>query len=32
MAKFAIECPSCGSYAEAKTGFFARKKICAIIN
>ena len=27
MAKFAIECPSCGKYAEAKTGFFARKKI-----
>lgn len=27
MAKFAIECPSCKKYAEAKTGFFARKKI-----
>ena len=27
MAKFVIECPSCGKYAEAKTGFFARKKI-----
>ncbi len=27
MAKFAISCPSCGKYAEAKTGFFARKKI-----
>ncbi len=27
MAKFAIECPKCGKYAEAKTGFFARKKI-----
>lgn len=27
MAKFIIECPSCGKYAEAKTGFFARKKI-----
>ena len=27
MAKFAIECPSCGKYAEAKTGFFAKKKI-----
>lgn len=27
MAKFAIECPVCGKYAEAKTGFFARKKI-----
>ena len=22
-----IECPNCGKYAEAKTGFFARKKI-----
>ena len=30
MAKFVIECPSCGRYAEAKTGFFAKKKIdCA---
>lgn len=30
MAKFVIECPVCGSYAEGKTGFFARKKIdCA---
>ncbi|MBQ8318729.1 MAG: SPFH domain-containing protein [Lachnospiraceae bacterium] len=27
MAKFAIECSSCGKYAEASTGFFARKKI-----
>ena len=27
MAKFAIACPSCGKYAEAKTGFFAKKKI-----
>ena len=27
MAKFAIECPVCGRYAEGKTGFFARKKI-----
>ena len=27
MAKFVIECPSCGRYAEARTGFFARKKI-----
>lgn len=27
MAKFAIECPVCGKFAEAKTGFFARKKI-----
>ena len=30
MAKFVIECPDCGKFAEAKTGFFARKKIdCA---
>ena len=30
MSKFVIECPRCGRYAEAKTGFFARKKIdCA---
>lgn len=27
MAKFAIECPICGRYAEAKTGFFAKKRI-----
>ena len=27
MAKFAIGCPICGKYAEAKTGFFAKKKI-----
>jgi len=27
MSKFMIECPNCGRYAEAKTGFFARKKI-----
>ena len=27
MAKFVMECPSCGKYVEAKTGFFARKKI-----
>lgn len=27
MSKFAIECPLCGRYAEASTGFFARKKI-----
>jgi len=27
MAKFVIECPNCGKYAEAKTGFLARKKI-----
>ena len=30
MSKFVIECPNCGRFAEAKTGFFARKKIdCA---
>ena len=30
MNKFVIECPNCGKFAEAKTGFFARKKIdCA---
>lgn len=30
MSKFIIECPHCGKYAEAKTGFFAKKKIdCA---
>lgn len=27
MSKFIISCPECGKYAEAKTGFFARKKI-----
>lgn len=27
MAKFAIECPNCGRYAEARTGFFASRKI-----
>lgn len=27
MAKFIIECPKCGRYAEAKTGFFAKKQI-----
>lgn len=27
MSKFVIECPACGKFAEAKTGFFARKKI-----
>ncbi|MCM1224623.1 MAG: hypothetical protein NC548_60270 [Lachnospiraceae bacterium] len=26
MSKFVIECPHCGSYAEGKTDFFARKK------
>ena len=30
MSKFIIQCPSCGKYAEANTGFFASKKInCA---
>ncbi len=30
MSKFVIECPACGRYAQAKTGFFARKKVeCA---
>ena len=30
MSRFVIECPKCGRYAEAKTGFFARKKVdCA---
>ena len=30
MSRFVIECPNCGKFAEAKTGFFARKKIdCA---
>ncbi|MBQ7372094.1 MAG: SPFH domain-containing protein [Blautia sp.] len=27
MSKFVMECPNCGRYAEARTGFFARKKI-----
>lgn len=27
MSKFIIECPVCHRYAEAKTGFLARKKI-----
>lgn len=27
MGKFVIACPKCGKYVEAKTGFFARKKI-----
>ena len=30
MAKFVIECPVCGKYAEARSGFFAKKKVeCA---
>ena len=27
MSKFVIECPVCGRYTEASTGFFAKKKI-----
>ena len=27
MAKFAIECPVCGKYAQASTGFFSKKKV-----
>ena len=27
MAKFVIECPNCGKYTEASTGFFAKKRI-----
>lgn len=27
MGKFVIECPSCGRYAEAKTGIFARRRM-----
>ena len=27
MPKFVMECPNCGKYVEAKSGFFARKKI-----
>ena len=27
MGKFVIECPKCGRYAEAKTGFFAKKRV-----
>lgn len=27
MEKFVIECPSCGRYAEARSGFLARKRI-----
>ena len=27
MSTFVMECPNCGKYVEAKTGFFARKKI-----
>lgn len=30
MSKFVMECPSCGRYTEASSGFFAKKKIdCA---
>lgn len=27
MARFVIECPQCGNYVEAKTGFFAKKSV-----
>ena len=27
MSKFVMECPNCGKYVEASTGFFARKRI-----
>lgn len=27
MSKFVIECPNCGKFVEASTGFFAKKKI-----
>ena len=27
MAKFILECPSCGNYVQASSGFFAKKKI-----
>ncbi len=27
MSKFVIKCPNCGKYAEASTGFFAKKRI-----
>ena len=27
MSKFVIECPKCGRYTEAKSGFFAKKKV-----
>ena len=27
MAKFVMECPNCGKYVEAKTGFFATRRI-----
>ena len=27
MSKFVIECPNCGKFAEARTGFFAKRKI-----
>lgn len=30
MSKFVIECPSCSRYAEASTGFFAKKKIVCV--
>ena len=27
MSKFVMECPNCGRYVEARTGFFAKKRI-----
>ena len=27
MSKFVMECPNCGKYVEARTGFFAKKKL-----
>ena len=27
MAKFVMECPNCGKYVEASTGFFAKKTV-----
>ncbi len=30
MVKFVIECPVCGRYTEASTGFFAKKKLTVL--
>jgi len=30
MRKFVMECPSCGKYVEASTGFFAKKRIVCV--
>lgn len=32
LSKFVIECPNCGKFAEAKMGFFARKKLTALVD